>query len=253
MLKKSFFIVSCPSFPDSWEKALYFPSRRGAREGCGVDRAIFTVGGYAMSPLEFWGTLLYLWSVWLVGRGSVWTWPVGNVAVVLYALLFWRIRLYADLAEQVYFFAAGFYGWWAWLRRGRGRAGEAAAPVGYGTRRGNAATCAVLAGACVLGTLALRRVHLWLPLWFPEPASYPLLDATTTVASFVAMILMAWRRVENWYLWIFVDVVDVWLYAAKEVWLLSAVYVLFLALAIKGLRHWRRLAAAGGAPAGLPA
>ena len=57
--------------------------------------------------------------------------------------------------------------------------------------------------------------------------------------SFVAMILMAWRRVENWYLWICVDVVDIWLYGAKEVWLLSAVYVLFLALAVKGLRRWR--------------
>ena len=88
-----------------------------------MDRTIVTIGGYAMTHLEFWGTVLYLWSVWLVGRGTIWTWPIGNVAVVLYAVLFWRIRLYADLAEQVYFFVAGFYGWWAWRRRGRAAAG----------------------------------------------------------------------------------------------------------------------------------
>jgi nicotinamide mononucleotide transporter len=206
-----------------------------------------TVGGYAVTPLEFWGTLLYLWSVWLVGRGSIWTWPVGNVAVVLYAVLFWRIRLYADLAEQGYFFVAGFYGWWVWLRRGRGGpATAAAAAIGYGTRRGNAIWLAVIVAGSAASTLALRRVDHWLPLWFPEPAAYPLLDASTTVMSFAAMVLMAWRRVENWYLWIFVDVVDVWLYAAKEVWLLSAVYVLFLALAVKGLRLWRAAANAGG-------
>ena len=69
----------------------------------------------------------------------------------------------------------------------------------------------------MLSTLALMRVHLWLPRWFPEPAAYPFLDASTTVMSFVAMILMAWRRVECWYLWILVDVVGIGLYAAKEV------------------------------------
>lgn len=208
-----------------------------------MDQAIVTIGGYAMSHLEFWGTVLYLWSVWLVARGSVWTWPVGNVAVALYAVLFWRIRLYADLAEQVYFFAAGLYGWWAWRpRAGVGAAGAEVTPVGPGTPRGNAMALAVVVGGSVVSTLALTRVHLWLPLWFPEPAAFPALDASTTVMSFVAMILMAWRRVECWYLWIAVDVIGVGLYAAKEVYLLAAVYALFLALAIKGLRHWRALA-----------
>lgn len=211
-----------------------------------MEQTFITIGGYAMSHLEFWGTLLYLWSVWLVGRGSIWTWPIGNVAVVLYAVLFWRIRLYADLAEQSYFFVAGFYGWWVWLRRGSGRAaGADSSPVGYGTRRGNAVWLAVIVVGSAASTLALTRVHLWLPLWFPEPAAYPLLDASTTVMSFVAMILMAWRRVECWYLWILVDVVDVGLYAAKEVLLLSAVYALFLVLAIKGLRRWQAMAKNG--------
>lgn len=212
-----------------------------------MDQTIVTIGGYEMSHLEFWGTLLYLWSVWLVGRGSIWTWPIGNVAVVLYAVLFWRIRLYADLAEQVYFFVAGCYGWWVW-RRGRGAAaGADGLPIEYGSRLVNAAWLAVIVIGSVASTLALVRVHLWLPSWFPEPAAYPFLDATTTVMSFIAMILMAWRRVECWYLWIVVDVVGIGLYAAKEVWLLSAVYALFLVLAIEGLRQWRALAENGAA------
>ncbi len=210
-----------------------------------VEQVVVSIGGYGMTHLEFWGTILYLWSVWLVGRNSVWTWPIGNVAVVLYAVLFWRIRLYADLAEQVYFFAAGCYGWWAWLRQGRlTTAEDAKAPVGFGTRRGNAVAIAVVIVGSALTTLALKRFHLWSPQWFPAPADYPLLDASTTVMSFVAMILMAWRRVECWYFWIVVDVIDVGLYAAKEVFLLAVVYVLFLALAVRGLRHWRVLAAA---------
>jgi len=211
-----------------------------------VEQACITIGDYSMSHLEFWGTVLYLWSVWLVGRGSIWTWPVGNVAVVLYAILFWRIHLYADLAEQVYFFVAGCYGWWAWRRRRSGGSpGAGETPVRFGTRRNNAAWLAVVVVGSALCTLALMRVHLWFPPWFPEPASYPVLDASTTVMSIVAMILMAWRQIECWYLWILVDVVGVGLYAAKDVYLLAVVYALFLALAIKGLRHWRALAKHG--------
>lgn len=64
--------------------------------------------GYPMSYLEFAGTLLNLLSVYLVTRNSIWTWPVGNVAVFLFALLFYQIRLYVDVAEQVYFSLQAF-------------------------------------------------------------------------------------------------------------------------------------------------
>jgi len=68
-----------------------------------------------MSYLEFVGTLLNLWSVWLVTRNNILTWPVGNIGVIFFAVLFYQIRLYSDLIEQVYFLITGFYGWWAWL------------------------------------------------------------------------------------------------------------------------------------------
>ena len=87
----------------------------------------------------------------------------------------------------------------------------------------------------------MGRVHLWLPRVFPEPASYPYLDAFTTVMSFVANIIMAHKKIECWALWIAVDVIGIGLYAAKGVYLVAILYAIFLCLAIQGFRQWLRI------------
>jgi nicotinamide mononucleotide transporter len=89
-------------------------------------------------------------------------------------------------------------------------------------------------------TAILLRVHEWLPSWFPERASYPFWDALTTVTSFVAMWLLARRRVETWLMWIVVDVIGIWLYYVKEVRLVSLLYVGLLGLAINGFWSWHK-------------
>ena len=90
--------------------------------------------------------------------------------------------------------------------------------------------------------MATSRLHVWMPRWFPEAASYPYLDAFTTVMSFTAMFLMAHERIESWFYWIIVDVVGIWLYYVKDVRFISLLYVVLLAIAIKGAIQWRRLA-----------
>ena len=65
---------------------------------------MFTVAGYPMSYIEFFGTIFSLWSVWLVTKNNIWNWLIGLFGVVLFALLFWQVRLDADFFEQIYFF-----------------------------------------------------------------------------------------------------------------------------------------------------
>ena len=84
----------------------------------------------------------------------------------------------------------------------------------------------------------MSNIHLYAPQFFSTPASFPYLDAFTTVMSFVAQILMTFRRIENWILWIAVDVIGIGLYYQKEVFLVSLLYVIFLGLATKGLMNW---------------
>jgi len=203
-----------------------------------IDTVFFTVLGYPMSYLEFAGTVLYLLSVWLIAKRNVLTWPVGIASVLLYLLLFYQIRLYADTLEQVYYLAASVYGWWFWSRTRQGD--QAIIDVDFSPRRSLIVWVAVTAALSVALGAAMTRVHVWLPGVFPEAASYPYLDALTTVMSLVAMWLLARKHTESWVYWIVVDAIGIWLYFVKDVKFVSLLYVLLLGLAVKGLVEWAR-------------
>ena len=79
-----------------------------------VNNIAFTVLGYPMSYVELIGTILYLWSVWLISKRQVLTWPVGIISVLLYMVLFYQIHLYSDTLEQIYYLGASIYGWILW-------------------------------------------------------------------------------------------------------------------------------------------
>ena len=79
-----------------------------------INNIAFVIFGYPMSYVELVGTILYLWSVWLISRRQILTWPVGIVSVILYMLLFYQIRLYSDFLEQIYYLGASVYGWIVW-------------------------------------------------------------------------------------------------------------------------------------------
>jgi nicotinamide mononucleotide transporter len=203
-----------------------------------VETVFVTVFGYPMSYLEFAGTVFNLWSVWLVARKSILTWPVGIAGVILFAILFYQIQLYADLVEQAYFLVTGFYGWWIWGRAGGG--GDKAVTITRSGAAGVTGSLAIVAvGTAAMGYL-LARIDGYLPVLFPQPATFPYLDAFTTVMSFVATILMARKKIECWHLWIAVDLIGVGLYFAKGVVFVSLLYLVFLVLATRGLLTWRR-------------
>lgn len=202
-----------------------------------VDVPFVTFLGYPMSFLELSGTALNVWAVQLMIRRSLLTWPVGLVAVVLFGVLFYQIRLYADLFEQVYYFAANCWGWWLWSRGSADGGGEL--PVTANGARLNAglAVGSVLASAGA--GWGLSRLHLWLPSAFPQPAAFPYIDALTSVMGLVAQTLAAYKRIENWHLWIVVNVLSAGIYYAQGVRFVALLYVGFLFLAVRGLWSWR--------------
>lgn len=206
-----------------------------------VNTIAFDVIGYPLSFLELIGTIFNLWSVWLVTRRRIETWPVGLVGIAFFLLLFYQIRLYADVFEQIYFLVASVVGWWRW-----GRAApetETQTGAAYSPR----ASLLGWAALTTLGGVALgafvSRAHLLLPDFFQAPAAYPYLDALTTAISFSATWLMAQKRTEHWAYWIIVDVIGIGLYYAQGAVFVAGLYVVFLFLAIRGWLAWRSLQA----------
>ncbi len=201
-----------------------------------VENLAFTLLGYPMSYVELMGTVLYLWSVWLIVKRRLLTWPIGILSSILYMALFYQIRLYSDSVEQVYYLGTCCYGWWYW-RRSPSRDG-CSSEIRFSSARGILLALSVTAVLSMADGLFMSRIHLLWPKFFPEPASFPYVDALTTIMSFTAMWLMARKRIESWFYWIIVDVIGIGLYYIKEVRFVSLLYVVLLILAIKGCLGW---------------
>ncbi len=205
-----------------------------------INNTFFTIWDYPMSYIEFFGTILNIAAVWLVAKKKISNWPVGILAVLLFGALFWQLQLYSDFIEQIYYLVTGVWGWWLWSQYKKKGAAHKDLPVRMVSTKGKLVTVASIAvGSAALGYF-ISNIHTYWPGLFPAPASYAYLDATTTVMSFAAQILLALRYLENWYIWIAVDVIGIWLYFVKGVKLVSVLYAIFLVLAVRGALKWRR-------------
>ncbi len=201
-----------------------------------VNTVFFEILSYPMSYIEFFGTILYLLSVWLIAQKNMLTWPVGLISVILYAILFYQIQLYSDTIEQLYYLGACIYGWVYW-KKNEGRADDAA-DFRYSGRKHILVWGLSTLTLSLLLTLFMKDIHNLLPKIFPAPASFPFLDALTTIMSFAAMFLMAQKRIESWFYWIIVDMIGIILYYVKEVKFISLLYVILLIIAIRGCIKW---------------
>ena len=185
-----------------------------------------------MSPLEIAGTVLGFVNIVLLIRRSVWNFPVAMAMVTCIGIVLAEARLYAEAGLQVFFFVVNAWGWWVWSRARSERSGIAVGWLGWPARIAWA-----LATAVVSVTLGLT-----LSRW--TDAALPMADSAVTGMSVAAQFLLTFRRIENWVLWIVIDVVSIALYMIRDLHLLAVLYVAFLALSVLGLREWTR---AGGA------
>ena len=193
--------------------------------------------GYQISVLELAATVLYFASVLFALKPHVLTWPTGMIANIVLFILFFQVQLYSDMLLQTYFLAVSIYGWWTW----RGMARRKAIPIGRLEQRTRLkVVIGMLVAVIILGSAA-SRVHGWLPTLFAKPAAFPYADASTTVMSVVATFLLARKRIENWVLWILVDVISVNLYLSRGIYLMAVEYAAFLGMAIIGFIRWHHL------------
>jgi nicotinamide mononucleotide transporter len=181
-----------------------------------------------MSSIEIIAVLLGLTNIILIIRRSVWNFAFGIAMVSLYAVIFYKARLYSDSGLQVFFVIVNIYGWWSW---GRNKADEGDITV----RR--------LTGLAYAGWLAasVTAIVVWgYYMGTNTDASYPYWDASVAMLSVAGQILMTRRFAENWHWWIVVNLISIPLYVVKDLYLTAGLYGVFLVLAIAGLVEWRK-------------
>jgi nicotinamide mononucleotide transporter len=200
-----------------------------------ITNVAFQIWDYPISYVELIGTLFGLISVYFASRTNILTWGTGIVNEVFLFILFFQVQLYADMFLQIYFFIVTLYGWYKWNSK------TAEAKISETSFRNKIfLTVTILIGTSISGFL-FTNIHLYWPTYFKIQATYPFTDSFVMASSIIATILLAKKKIENWYLWIAVDLVCVVLYFKKGVYFLSLEYFIFLGLASYGLYHWNQL------------
>jgi nicotinamide mononucleotide transporter len=177
-------------------------------------------------------------SVYLSTREKIASWPTAIVNVGIFFFVFWKARLYADAGLQIVYLVLSIYGWYEWLYGG-------AQHTRLRVTRTSAQQWVVmtLLAASFAGGLG----------WFLSrhtDSPVPYLDASLTAFSLMAQWMMTRKQLENWGVWIAVNLVYVPVLVVRGLSLTAVQYAVFIVLAAMGLRDWRRSLRDDGALAG---
>ncbi len=199
----------------------------------------FTVLGYPMSYLEFFGTLAGAIAVFLSARANVWSWPLGIINVVLFFFLFYQVQLYPDMFLQVFFFITNLIGWWRWTNpRQEEEDKKHQLRISRITPKKWLYFLTIgLTGTFVFGSLA-KNLHSFFPVVFNQPSAFPYTDSFVTIMSIVATYLMVQKKIECWLVWILVDAIACYLYFSKGILLVGIEYIMYCFIAAFGFWHW---------------
>ncbi|MCB0659482.1 MAG: nicotinamide mononucleotide transporter, partial [Saprospiraceae bacterium] len=156
----------------------------------------------------------------------------GMIGVLLAAWMYYFVAdppLYADTVLNIYYFAMSIYGWYNWsLMKNQTHVFDAS----YATKN------ELFIG---LSGFVLSWAALFFILKYLTNSNTPIADALVSASAVIAMWWMARRRIENWYAWIFSNLVAIPLNFYKGFMLFTAMYVIFLMMAIYGYLSWKRL------------
>lgn len=183
--------------------------------------------------LQIVGVVLGLLYLYFEYKANIWLWIVGLIMPVVHGLLYYRSGLYADCAMEVYYILAGIYGLAVWLCRGAN---------GQPKFRITQATARVWGIAVVMYAVAHIVIYYLLSTF--TDSTVPAWDSFTTACSVVAYWMLSRKYVEQWLVWLVVDVVTVGLYIYKDIPLTAGLYALYSVLAVVGYMRWRRVVSA---------
>ena len=181
--------------------------------------------------LEIIGTLIGLVYLWLEYRASIYLWIASIIMPAVYLFVYYDAGLYADFGINIYYLLAAVYGWWVWKYGNKEKQGEEL-PI---TRmpRGKWTMAAAM-------YLVFQLLIAWILIRYTD-SNVPWCDAFTTALSMVAMWMLARKYLEQWLVWIVVDVVSVALYLYKGLFFTAGLYALYAIIAVYGYWNWKNM------------
>ena len=188
-----------------------------------------------LGQLELAATIFLIINVYLLARQKLINYWFGLAGVLIYGYIFFEFKLYSDMLLQWLFYGplqiVGYYMWKYGKTIGDSvqRGVDSMKIVTLSWQNRLIITAGIIVSTYLLGNFMAQT-----------DASYPYLDALTTMMSISASLLMLKKVLENWIIWISMDLIAIPLYYSKELYVTSGLYVIFLGLATYGLVTWNK-------------
>ncbi len=218
--------------------------------------------------LDIVTTVLGLAYIVLEYRASLWMWAVGFVMQALGIVLYYDKGLYADCGMEFYYLSMTVYGFLMWRRGGEkssdgqqvGKGTASARPITQTpkqpitqtpkqpiTQTPKQPTLRPITHmprrlmALWIGIGMLLWALIWYLLTAYTDSRVPIADSFTTAFSLVGIWALARKYLEQWVVWIVVDVVTSALYFYKDIPFKASLYALYVVIAVFGYRRWLRI------------
>ena len=179
--------------------------------------------------LDITTTALGLAYILLEYKASVWMWVVGFMMQALGIVLYYQKGLYADCGMEFYYLAMTVYGFVAWMRH---KQKTSDLPIRHMPKKTALAWLGVGLAAWLVIYLILKNF---------TNSTVPVADAFTTAFSIVGIWALARKYLEQWFVWIVVDVVTCVLYFYKDIPFKASLYALYVVIAVMGYFKWKEL------------
>lgn len=188
-----------------------------------------TLSPETLAMLEWVAAGLGVINIALLIRRSPWNFAFAIASVALYVVIFFENRLYAESGLQVFFIIANVWGWFVWWQSLAARRDDSRVAVRWLDWRSRFIWLAATAALSLnLGWLLHRYTN----------AVLPFADSAIAGASVAAQILLGYRRIENWVLWIVIDVAAIALYIDRGLYPTAGLYGGMLVMSLFGLKEW---------------
>ncbi len=162
-------------------------------------------------------------------------WIAGLIMPMISMFVYFRKGLYADFAMNIYYLLMAVYGYLAWTGKLRfGKKKEAAAPLPISHMPWKSYLWLVPATGAIWVAIALFLINA-------TDSTVPWADAFTTAMSITGTWMLARKYLEQWFVWIMVDIVCVGLYLYKDIYPYTALYAVYTIVAVLGYLKWVRL------------
>jgi nicotinamide mononucleotide transporter len=186
----------------------------------------FSEGLKNMTWLEAMAVFFGIVSVFFSMREDLGVYPTGIVSTLIYVWICFQYKLYADMGINAYYVIMSIYGWYLWTHP---KKNQTTLPVTWLDKKGWLVSIGLFVFAYLVLVFTLSKF---------TDSDVPYWDSFTTASAFVAMWLMARKKVENWIFWLLTNVVSIPLYFHKGLILTTFQFLFFTILAVLGLFSW---------------